>query len=66
MTALNKFKKFLSNIKEAAGKKLKDVFDKVKMYRSGSGNIVNSIKSWINIAKDIRDMKDVDSMKFKI
>jgi hypothetical protein len=32
MTALNKFKKFMTNLKEAAGKKLKDISGKAKKY----------------------------------
>jgi hypothetical protein len=46
MTALNKFKKFMTNLKDAATKKLKDVFGKVKTFLSNPENIINTIKNW--------------------
>jgi hypothetical protein len=54
MTALNKFKKFMSNLKEAACKKLKDVFA-----------IVTAIKTGINVVKGINDMKDGKQVNFQ-
>jgi hypothetical protein len=45
MTALNKFKKFMTNLKDSAGKKLKDIFGKVKTFLSNPGNIINTIKN---------------------
>jgi hypothetical protein len=45
MTGLNKFKKLMTNFKDAAGKKLKDIFSKVKTFLSNPGNIVNTIKT---------------------
>jgi hypothetical protein len=47
MTALNKFKKFINNLKEAVGKKLKDIFGKVKTFLSNPVNIVTAIEAGI-------------------
>jgi hypothetical protein len=52
MTALNKFKKFMTNLKDAAGKKLKDIFGKVKTFLSNPGNIINTIKTGIDVVKN--------------
>jgi hypothetical protein len=53
MTALNKFKKFMTNLKDAAGKKLKDIFGKVKTFLSNPGNILTTIKTGIDVVKNI-------------
>jgi uncharacterized protein YvpB len=58
MTTLNKFKKFMSNLKDATGKKLEDIFGKIKTFLSNPGNIVSAIKTRINVEKNIKDMKD--------
>jgi hypothetical protein len=65
MTALNKFKKFMTNLKEAAGKKLKDIFGKVKTFLSNPGNIVNAIKTGINVVKTVKDLKDGKQVNFQ-
>jgi hypothetical protein len=51
METLNKFKKFMSNLKTAAGKRLKNVFGKAKTFLSNPGNIFSAIKTGINVKK---------------
>jgi hypothetical protein len=65
MTALNKFKKFMTNLKDAAGKKLKDIFAKVKTFLSNPGNILNAIKTVTNVVKTVKDMKDSKQVKLQ-
>jgi hypothetical protein len=65
MTALNKFKKFMTNLKDAAGKKLKDIFGKVKTFLSNPENIINTIKTGIDVVKNIKDMKDGKQVNFQ-
>jgi hypothetical protein len=65
MTTLNKFKKFMTNLKDAATKKLKDVFGKVKTFLSNPENIVNAIKTGINVVKTVKDLKDGKQVNFQ-
>jgi hypothetical protein len=65
MTALNKFKKFMTNLKDAVGKKLKDIFGKVKTFLSNPGNILTTIKTGINVVKTVKDMKDGKQVNFR-
>jgi hypothetical protein len=64
MTALNKFKNFMTNLKDATGKKLKDIFGKVKTFLSNPGNIINTIKTGIDVVKTFKDMKDGKQVNF--
>jgi hypothetical protein len=65
MTALNKFKKFMTNLKDAAGKKLKDIFGKVKTFLSNPGNIINTIKTGIDVVKTVKDIHDGKQVNFQ-
>jgi hypothetical protein len=62
MTVLNKFKKFMTNLKDAAGKKLKDIFGIVKTFPSNPGN---TIKTGINVVKTVKDLKDGKQVNFQ-
>jgi hypothetical protein len=64
MTALNKFKKFMTNLKDAAGKKLKDIFGKVKTFLNNPGNIINTTKTGIDVVKTVKDMHDGKQVNF--
>jgi hypothetical protein len=65
MTALNKFKKFMTNLNNVVGKKLKEIFGKVKTFLSNCGNIVNTIKTVTKVVKGIKDMYDGKGVNFK-
>jgi hypothetical protein len=65
MTTFNKFKKFMNIIKDVGCIKLNDIFDKVKTYRSKSGNIVIATKTEMNIGKDIKTLKNSGGLNFK-
>jgi hypothetical protein len=55
----------MTNLKDAAGKKLKDIFGKVKTFLSNSENIVNIIKTVRKVVKTVKDMHDNKGVNFK-
>jgi hypothetical protein len=65
MTTLNKFKKFINNLKEVAGKKLKYVFGKVRTFLGNLGNTVSAIITGMDVVKNVKDMNDGRRVNFK-
>jgi hypothetical protein len=55
----------MTNLKDAAGKKLKDIFGKVKTFLNNPGNIVNAINTGINVVKTVKDLKDGKLVNFQ-
>jgi hypothetical protein len=55
----------MTNLKDAAGKKLKDIFGKIKTFLSNPGNIINTIKTGIDVVKTVKDMNDGKQVNFQ-